>query len=70
MELIDQALKLSPDNVDFLYTRGLGYYKQGNVEKAHQILSEAWEKRGLYNHDHYLLLQEVEQALGRQERDE
>ena len=85
MELIDQALKSTPDNVDyisimynklepnvvqFLYAKGLGHYKEGKIEEAHQLLKEAWEKRPLYDHDHYLLLQEVEQALTRRERDE
>ena len=66
MELIDQALEFEPDNADFLYTKGLGYYKQGKVIKAHEIINKAWDLRPHYNHDHYLLLQEVEQVLANQ----
>jgi len=63
MELIDQALDIEPDNADFLYTKGLGYYKQGMVQEAFEIINKAWNLRLRYDHDHYLLLQEVKQAL-------
>jgi tetratricopeptide (TPR) repeat protein len=66
MTLINQALKINPDDWNLLYTKGLGYYKQGKVEEAHEILKKAWDIRRRYNHDHYLLMQEVEQALARQ----
>ncbi len=70
MELIDQALKIEPENPSFLYTKGLGYYKQGKVEEAYEIINKAWEMRRGYNHEHFKLIQEVEQALANQRSEE
>jgi hypothetical protein len=44
----------------------MGLYKLGHTEEALQILKQAWEKRFTYRHDHYLAIQEVEQALKNQ----
>jgi tetratricopeptide (TPR) repeat protein len=66
MELINKALALKPDNWYLLYTKGLGYFKQGKVKESHEILNKAWDLRPGYNHDHFILLQEVEQALASQ----
>jgi tetratricopeptide (TPR) repeat protein len=66
MEFINQALKFEPDNGYLLYTKGLGYYKQGKVKEAHEILKKAWDLRPRYHHEHYLLLREIEQALDSQ----
>jgi tetratricopeptide (TPR) repeat protein len=64
--LIDHALKIAPENWDFLYLKGLGYFKQGKVEEAHEILKKAWDLRPRYHHEHYLLLQEIKQTLASQ----
>lgn len=66
MELITRALELEPDNWNFLYTHGLGLYQQGKLNETQVVLDKSWEIRPYYNHDHYLLIQEVEQALARQ----
>ncbi|MFO7851651.1 MAG: tetratricopeptide repeat protein [Bacteroidota bacterium] len=63
MELIDRALESAPGHTDCLYTKGLGYYKQGKIEKAHEVLKRAWDVRNSYYHEHYLLMKEVEQVL-------
>jgi tetratricopeptide (TPR) repeat protein len=63
MRLIDQALELQPDNWGFKDTRGWGLYKMGMVEESFAYLEEAWENREIYNHEGYLHLQEVENAL-------
>ncbi|MEA1887502.1 MAG: tetratricopeptide repeat protein [Bacteroidota bacterium] len=63
MKLIDRALESAPGHTDYLYTKGLGYYKQGKIEKAHEVLKRGWDARNLYYHEHYLLMKEVEQAL-------
>jgi len=63
MELIARALEILPDNWNFLYTHGLGLYKQGKLTEAKEVLDRSWEIRHYYNHDHYLLIQEIEQAL-------
>ena len=66
MSLIDQALEIEFDYPEFLYTKGLGYHKLGKVQEAYGIIKEAWDLRAAYYHDHYALLQEVEQALASQ----
>jgi tetratricopeptide (TPR) repeat protein len=66
IELINQALKINPDNWNFLFTKGLGCFKQGKLKEAQEILTKAWDLRPRYNHEHYLLRQEVEQALAGQ----
>ena len=63
MELIDHALKIEPDNGDFLYTKGLGYYKQGRLEEASELLKKAWDLRLWYLHEHYLLIREIEKTI-------
>ncbi|MGM0667654.1 MAG: tetratricopeptide repeat protein, partial [Bacteroidota bacterium] len=63
MELIDRALESAPDHIGCLYTKGLGYFKQGKIEKAHEVLKRGWDARNSYDHEHYLLMKEVEQAL-------
>jgi tetratricopeptide (TPR) repeat protein len=63
VELIDHALEIEPDNGDFLYTKGLGLYKQGRFEEASEVLKKAWDLRLGYSHEHYLLMQEVEKEL-------
>ncbi len=65
MELINKALEIEPDNANFLYVKGLGYYKQGRIQEAYEILNKAWDLRLRYDHDHYLLLKEVKHALDR-----
>jgi tetratricopeptide (TPR) repeat protein len=63
MEIITRALDLMPDNWNFLYSHGLGLYKQGKLTEAKDVLGRSWEIRQYYNHEHYLLIQEVDQAL-------
>ena len=65
VELIDHALEIEPDNGDFLYTKGLGLYKQGRFEEASEVLKKAWDLRWGYSHEHYLLMQEVEKELSK-----
>ena len=66
MELIGRTLEIEPDNWNFLYAHGLGLNKQGKLREAHEVLNRSWEIRPYYDHDHYLLIQEVELALARQ----
>ena len=68
MELINQALEVEPDNWDFLYTHGLGLYKQGQLEESLDILKKSWEARPDYNHNYCLHIQEVEKALANQNK--
>jgi tetratricopeptide (TPR) repeat protein len=66
MEFIKQALEIEPDNYTFLATKGWGLYKQEQLEEALEILKKSWEARPTYEHNSYLHIQEVEQALASQ----
>jgi len=63
VDLIQKALEFKPDNWYYLDAKGWGLYKQGHYEEALNILKEAWDLRPIYNHEHFLHIQEVEQAL-------
>jgi len=69
MELVDQALELTPESADLLYSKGLGYYKQGGIEDAYEVLKRAWDNRNIYFHEHYLLMKEVERVLANERRE-
>ena len=68
MELITRAIEIEPEKLYFLYTKGFAYHKQGKVKEAHEILKKTWDLRPRYDHEHFLLLQEVEQALASQDQ--
>jgi len=69
LEFIDDALESEPDDGDLLHIKGLGLYKQEKVAEAYELLKLGWDIRNNYNHDHYLLLQEVEQALAKEKNE-
>jgi tetratricopeptide (TPR) repeat protein len=66
MELVRKALESEPQNSYFLDTRGWGFFKQGKYKEALEFLKSSWELRALYDHDIFLHIQEVEQALANQ----
>ena len=66
MELIDKALKLSPDNYLLLDTKGWGLYKQGKYQEALDFIQKSWDLKPIYNHEIYLHLQEVKKAVANQ----
>ena len=59
LELVDKALELSPDDYNYLNTKGWGFYKQGKNKEALELLEKAWKLKPIYNHDIYLHLEEV-----------
>jgi len=67
MILIDRALELNPTDMRLLasiyHTRGWVLHKQGKNREALEHLRKAWDLRTFYDHDHFLHIQEVEQAL-------
>jgi tetratricopeptide (TPR) repeat protein len=69
LELADTALKSSPDDYDFLYTKGWGLYKQSNYKEALGILQKSWdlrrEKAGYY-HEAFLHLEAAKKAVANQ----
>jgi tetratricopeptide (TPR) repeat protein len=66
MELIDKALKISPNNFNYLHTKGWGLYKIGNYKEAMEKLQKSWDLRrqnALYNHDAFLHLEAAKKAV-------
>ena len=70
ISLIDQALETNPTDMRLLasiyHTKGWGLHKQGNDFEALKHLKKGWDLRPFYDHDHFLHIQEVEQALASQ----
>jgi tetratricopeptide (TPR) repeat protein len=69
MELINKALELSPDNYEYLDTKGWGLYKQGKYKEALEILQKSWDlrrKKAVYNHAAYLHLEAAKKAVASQ----
>ncbi len=74
MKYIHIALDLSKesevysDHHQMLHGLGWGYYKQGKYREALQVLKQAEEGSTLYNHTLHIRIQEVEQALAKQNK--
>jgi tetratricopeptide (TPR) repeat protein len=62
LELVDKALKISPDDYLIIDTKGWGLYKQGSTEQAREILKRAWDILPEYDHDILMHVQEAETA--------
>jgi tetratricopeptide (TPR) repeat protein len=68
-ELIDKALIKSPDNYNYLHTKGWGLYKQGKYKEALEILQKSWDirrEKAIYNHEAWLHLEAAKKAVGSQ----
>jgi tetratricopeptide (TPR) repeat protein len=67
MDLIQKALTIQPDNMNFLWTKGRSLYKQGKYEEALQVLYQVQKSSGpvweLNNQ-----ITEAEQALANQNK--
>jgi tetratricopeptide (TPR) repeat protein len=66
MELADKALDLSPDNYNYLHTKGLGLYKQGKYNESLGILQKSWDIRmnnAIYDHSAFLHLEAAKKAV-------
>jgi len=69
LELVDEALGLSPDNYNYLDTKGWGLYKQGKHQEALDILQKSWDLRrekAVYNYEAFLHLEEAKKAVASQ----
>lgn len=70
MELTEKGLQLDPENLNLLWTNGLGYFKQEKFEKALSILKNVEERHLFFTYSLHQLhqdIKEVEQALAHQE---
>jgi tetratricopeptide (TPR) repeat protein len=66
LELADTLLKLRPENYNYLYTKGLGLYKQGKYKEALEILQTSWDlriKNAIYDHEAFLHLEAAKKAV-------
>jgi tetratricopeptide (TPR) repeat protein len=66
MELVDKVLVQSPDNYEYLDTKGWGLYKQGKYQEALDILQKSWDLRrekAVYNHEAFLHLEAAKKAV-------
>jgi tetratricopeptide (TPR) repeat protein len=69
LELLDKALKISPDNYWLLDNKGVVLYKQGKYKEALDFLQKSWDlrmKNSFYNHDAFLELEAAKKAVAEQ----
>ena len=69
IELVDKSLVSSPDNFNYLHTKGWGLYKQRKYKEALDILQRSWDLRrekAVYNHEAFLHLEEAKKAVAGQ----
>lgn len=65
MELITPLVEKYPKNASFLYTYGLGLYKQGDYQLSNEVLQRSWDNNPYYDHKVFRLQNEVEEILAR-----
>lgn len=66
IQFVDRALQLSPDNYEYLDTRGWILYLQGKYQEALEVLQKSWDlrmKNAVYSHEGYLHLEEAKKAV-------
>jgi AraC-like DNA-binding protein/tetratricopeptide (TPR) repeat protein len=66
LALADTALKLKPDDFEFLHIKGWGLNKQGMHQQALELLQKSWNLRkqySVFDHTAYLHLEEVKKAM-------
>lgn len=69
MDLVEKALKLKPDDFDYLHTKGWGLYKQGKFMDAREMLQKSWDLRmqnAIYNQTALLHLEAAKKAFSGQ----
>jgi tetratricopeptide (TPR) repeat protein/AraC-like DNA-binding protein len=63
MQLINQAIELSPENYSFYDCKGWGLYLQGRNKEALELLEKSWDLKPVYDHKIYLHMEEVRKAV-------
>jgi tetratricopeptide (TPR) repeat protein len=66
MDLINEALEIYPESSAYIQSKGWGLYKQGKYEDSLELLEKSWDLKYFYNHELYLNIQEVKQAIAKQ----
>jgi tetratricopeptide (TPR) repeat protein len=62
LNLVSQALKIEPDNFNFLHTKGWGLYKQGKYRESLVTLQKSWDLRRRYAEYDYTSFLHLEAA--------
>jgi tetratricopeptide (TPR) repeat protein len=60
LDLVSKALELSPDDYNYLHTKGWGLYRQGKYQQALEILQKSWNirrEKAVYDHEAFLHLE-------------
>ncbi len=65
MELIAPLAEKYPENASFLYTYGLGLFKQGEYQLSYEVLQQSWELNPYYDHKLFRLRNEIKDILAR-----
>ena len=71
LELADTLLNKSPDNYNYLHTKGWGQYKQGKYQEALEIIQKSWDLRmekAIYDHEAHLHLEAAKKAVAGQNK--
>jgi tetratricopeptide (TPR) repeat protein len=69
IELVDKALIISPDNYEYLDTKGWGLYKQSKFNESIESLQRSWDLRrrnAIYNHEAFLHLEAAKKSVENQ----
>lgn len=67
LELVQEVINYAPEYWPALDTKGWGLYKLGKYEEALKLLRDSWDLKPAYSHTGFLHIQEVEEALGKDE---
>jgi tetratricopeptide (TPR) repeat protein len=66
LALVDKALASSPDDYNYLHTKGWGLYKQGKYQEALNILQKSWDLRmqiAIWDREAFLHLEAAKKAV-------
>jgi TolB-like protein len=69
MALVDKALELSPENFNYLHTKGYGLFKLGKFQESFDVLQKSWDLRmqnAIYDHEAFRHLEEAKKAVASQ----
>jgi tetratricopeptide (TPR) repeat protein len=66
LSLIDKALATSPDNYEYLDTKGWGLFKAGKFKEALELIEKSWNLKPVYSHKIFLHMEEAKKALADQ----
>jgi tetratricopeptide (TPR) repeat protein len=63
LEIVEKALKSSPEDYSYLDCKGWGLYKQGKYEEAVELLKKSWSLIPVYDHEIFLHLEAAKKAV-------